>query len=282
MAKKSDYPVVRSGRINLSGPSTSTEAEINIERFLSKTNRRLYRQARNYRVKLDIDTDATHGYEVYALADNWMNARAMKMAYAMYLENSEDERARIKGTNIARWQDFRVMSGSGLQKYDPAQYDDHFNLEVLSAGEFNDTIVVDAQNVTRYFTWGTGSTTTYGILSEYDKAGNASASPQTGTGDMPYDDLMADDDAAMASSLQTRGNAPPYDQNGVLDGKQWVLIGVLNASTTAQKLSTGFFDAPCGFVLINPRGAPSVDVSKLTWTVQSGDYKGVHAPSMLE
>ena len=78
------------------------EVEVNIEQFLSKTNRRLYRQGRVYDVKLDIDADASITYDVFALSDSWMNQRAFKMAYDMYLENSEDERDRLKGFSFFR------------------------------------------------------------------------------------------------------------------------------------------------------------------------------------
>ena len=121
------------------------------------------------------------------------------------------------------------------------------------------------------------------MLEEYDKAGNAQASPSTSTGDMPYDDLMADDNATIAAALQVRGNAPPYDATGVSQDRQWVRIGTLSAGT-AQRLSTGFFKAPCGIVLITAGGAGTeiVDSAPLSWTVKAGDYKGVHAPSLLE
>ena len=44
-------------------------------------------------------------------------------------------------------------------------------------------------------------------------------------------------------------------------------------------MSTGYFTAPCGFVVIY---STSGNVGNLTFEVKSGDYKGVHAPSMIE
>jgi hypothetical protein len=101
---------------------------------------------------------------------------------------------------------------------------------------------------------------------------------------MPYDDLMSDDSAAMASDLQTKGNLPPYDATGVNAGEPWVRVGTLSAGASS-KLSTGFFNAPCGFVIITQGGGfenAIVQEEFLSWTVKSGDYKGVHAPSLLE
>lgn len=276
---KKQYPVTRTGRL---AAGTSGEFEINIEQFLSKTNRRLYRQARTYRVKIDVDADSTEKFDVYALASNWMNYRALKMAYDMYLLNSKDERERLKGTQVARWQDFRCLSGGSGPQANPVQYSVAQVAAALSSGEFALTLVVDAAGNSKEFTWGGGTISKYSILQEYDKAGNAQSSPNTSTGDMPYDTLMADDDATMANSLQILGENPPYDKDGVLDGTQWVKIATIDAASQSQRLSTGFFDAPCGFVVIQQVNGTADKSGDLQWTVQSGDYKGVHAPSMLE
>lgn len=288
MASK-NYPVIRT--VGLDSPSGGTprpQIEVNVEQLLSKANRRLYRHGRKYEVKLDLDAQAPGIYTVYALSDSWMNERAFKMAYNMYLENSEDERDRIKETNVARWEDFRTQSGFTGQfavanplLYNGPAYADRVP---LTTGEFATTFVVDKAGVSKAFTWGGSSASRYSILGEYDKAGNAQASPVTSTGDMPYDDLMADDSAALAGMLQTSGNSPPYDAAGVNAGYPWVKVGELTATANGQKLSTGYFTAPCGFVLISG-GADGEDVVPLRYlnlTCKSGDYKGVHAPSYLE
>jgi len=277
------YPVVRSGRMDYTGPGITPQIEVNIEQFMSKVNRRLYRQSRCYSVKLDLDPTATQTYNVYALSDSWMTERALKMAYDMYLENSEDERDRLKENAIARWEDFRVVSGLSFQQVNPVQFSNSLAPTQLASGEFSITTVEDKTGSTRSFTWGAGTASRYSIPGEYDKAGNAQPSPDTSTGDMPYDDLMADDSATMASNLQLRGNLPPYDAVGVNEDKQWVKVATLATGAT-QRLSTGFFTAPCGIVLITAgaAGAEVVNAATLEWTVKAGDYKGVHAPSLLE
>lgn len=276
---KQYYPVTRTGRL---AAGTNGEFEINIDRFLSKTNRRLYRHARTYRVKIDLDADSTEKFDVYALASNWMNYRGLKMAYEMYMLNSEDERERLKGTQVARWQDFRTISGGSGPLANPVQYNATQIGTALASGEFALTLVVDSSGNSKEFTWGSASISKYSILAEYDKAGNAQSSPNTSTGDMPYDTLMADDDAVMANSLQVLGENPPYDKDSVLDGTQWVKVATIDAASQSQRLSSGFFDAPCGFVIIQQQTGTADKSADLSWTVQSGDYKGVHAPSMLE
>lgn len=280
MAKK-QYPVVRHGRLD-TAVSTSGEVVVPIDQFMSKTNRRLYRQARTYRVKINLDTGSSQRFQVYALANNWMNHQALKMAYAMYLKNSADERERLGSSTVARWEDFRVDHGSSAPVANPVQFDVNFNPFQLTAGDFATTVVVDANNTAKNFSWGAPTPSKYSLLQEYDKAGNASTSPTTSTGDMPYDNLMSDDDAAMADALQTRGELPPYDANGVLASSPWVLIGEIGASSQVQQLSTGFFDAPCGLVLLYPVPGTADSLASVSWEVQAGDYKGVKAPSMLE
>lgn len=287
-AKKKTYPVIRSGRMEIPvGPSPQPQMEVNVEQLLSKVNRRLYRHAREYECKIDIDPTSSQTYHVYALSDSWMNERALKMAYAMYQENSEDERDRLKDANIARWEDFRTQSGfTGVFSVaNPVLFSspNHGGVQVLTGGEFSTTFVVDAAGNQKAFTWGASSASRYSILEEYDKAGNAQNAPSTSTGDMPYDDLMADDSATLGGLLQTSGNQPPYDSNGVNADRPWTKIAELSAGA-AQKLSTGFFKAPCGYVLISA-GADGEEIPVaryVQWTVKAGDYKGVHAPSYLE
>jgi len=290
MARKGQkhYPVVRKGKIFRPTPDPiGPNVEINIEQLLSKVNRRLYRQARTYEVKIDLEANVSGSGQVhvYALADNWMNSQAMKMAYAMYLENSESERARLDEQQIARWEDFRVMSGSNITQVDPLQYDAGFNGVPLTAGEFALTQVVDAAGVTKEFTWGPASGSRYSLLEEYDKAGDAQPAPSFKTNDAPYSDLMADDSQAMALDLQNRGDLPPYDATGVLAGSPWVRVATLSTGSS-QKLSTGFFKAPCGIVILDAQSTggagANVNTEALAWEVKGGEYKGVSAPSMLE
>ncbi|MDA7866258.1 hypothetical protein N9A70_05735 [Akkermansiaceae bacterium] len=214
-----------------------------------------------------------------------MTERALKMAFDMYMLNSEDERDRLKENSIARWEDFRVISGLvgvTAQLADPAQFSNALVQTRLTAGEFANTRVFDAAGVAKNFTWGVATPSRYSIPEEYDKAGNAQATPQSSTNDVPYDDLMADDNALMAADLQNLGNLPPYDQNGVNGDRQWVKVASLATGAT-QRLSTGFFNAPCGIiVLAAPNLTDVVNADTLSWEVKAGDYKGVHAPSMVE
>jgi hypothetical protein len=276
------YPVVRSAQIDVTGPITSTTAILKIGDLMSKVNRRLYRQARNYEVKIDLDVDAPGVYEVFAISDTWMNQNALKMAHDIYLDNTDDERERIKNAAMARWNDFRVLPGVTGQEYNPALFDASLALTQLTVGEFQNTRVQDQTGTLRNFTWSpTPTASQYSIVGQYDLAGDTGSNPSAVTGDMPYADLEADDSAQLGADLQTFGNLPPYD--GVTSNQATPFVKVATLGTNAagsQKLSTGFFTAPCGFVFIT--NVNLSDAPFITWTVKSGDYKGVHAPSMID
>lgn len=241
---------------------------------------------RYYELSISIDSEGNDkNYTVYTLSDDWMVEKGFKMAYDHFMKATKEERAAL-GTQTARWEDFRVRSGVVHDELHSTKYDQALNDFVLSQGEFALTEVTDAAGTQRVFTWSASPTgTEYGILIEYDKTGNAQSTPDSASSTGPqvaYENLTDDMDGTQAFDLQSRGNLPPYDQNGVNAGTPWIRVGVLRTGTGGeQRLSTGNFVAPCGLVLITSN-SPVDDFGNVAFKVKSGDYKGVHAPSMLE
>lgn len=277
---KKHYPVVTQMPLS-SGAAANTA--VDTARCLSVVNRRLYRFGRNYEVKVDLRNDYVGQVEVFALRDDWAVQKAFQMAYQEYLKNTEEERKNLSSNMIARWEDFRVRDGLTLAKNDarPVLHTPAGAASVLSAGEFAFSNVVDGAGTERTFTWGAGAADRYGILEEYNKMSNTQVDPSIVVNDAPYVDIDTDVDEVTHDNLQTDGNQPPYDQNGVNGASPWVRIGVLGSTAGSQKLSTGFFTAPCGLVLMKGFGETTESYSA-TLVVKTGDYKGVHAPSMLE
>lgn len=274
------YPVVRKAPIS-SGSAANTL--VDTARHLSVLNRRLYRFGRNYEVKVDIRNDTGGQISVFALRDDWAVQKAFQMAYKEYLENTSDERKKLGSNQVARWEDFRVEDGLTLAVNNsrPVMHQAGGGSSVLNAGEFALSKVVDGGGQERTFTWGAGSSTKYGLLEEYDKVANSHDTPDQIVADAPYANIDTDVDDATHDNLQSDGDAPPYDKTGCNATTPWVRVGVLGQTGGAQKLSTGYFTAPCGLILLagfsdTGSGYP-VDVE-----VKSGDYKGVHASSMLE
>lgn len=282
--KQSHYPVQRGAHLTVSGVSSNIIKLLDVGQELSKLNRRLYRQGRYYNVSISMDSDGSDkNYTVYALRDDWMVQKGYRMAFQAYLDATADERAHMSSKQIARWEDFRVLAGITSDPVFATQYDPALTGFTLALGEFANSVVVDAAGTNRTFNWSpAGSASTYSILEEYDKVGNAFAEPQTKTSDAAYTGLVDGNDQAAANDLQTAGDLPPYDQNGVNAATPWTRVGVLRSGAGGeQRLSTGFFTAPCGLVLIVPNSL-SDDMGNVAFEVKGGNYKGVHALPMAE
>jgi hypothetical protein len=279
--KTKHYPVVRSAE--LSGTVENTALRIlQVDRELSKLNRRLYRMGRYYQAKIDMRPTGDGAYEVYALRDDWAVQKAFQMAYDQYVKNVSDEKANMSKTQLARWADFKVATGATGALLLSKLHDPTGAASILTNGEFSLANVVDQAGTTRTFTWSPApAATEYSILNEYDRAGDAQDTPDNLAAPGPYEDIDADTDAATYDHLEQDGNQPPYDRNTVNQASPFVRVATLGAAAGVQRLSTGFFTAPCGIVLIvGPNASWNSDL--MTMTVKSGDYKGVHAPSMLE
>ena len=283
-AAKKHYPVVRGSFLG----STSENAAVRVfdtARALSVINRRLYRYARVYPVSISMIPTATQTVEVYALRDDWAVHQGLKMAYEQYAKNTEDERQNL-GKETARWEDFRCDDGVAAISNTllPKLHDGTFTGtgSILSAGEFALSNVVDQANNRRTFTWGTPSATQYGILVEYNKTGNAQSDPSIVVNDAPYVDIESDVNELTHDDLQTDGNAPPYDANGSNESTPWVKVATLGAGAAGQqRLSTGFFNAPCGLVVL-VGNSNDWNSDEMMFEVQKGQYKGVGGMSLLE
>jgi hypothetical protein len=253
-------------------------------RNLSVLNRRLYRYGRNYNVKVDVRHDyAGPAIEVFALRDDWAVQKAFQMAYQEYLDNTMDERENLSSQQIARWEDFRCRDGLTIAKNDarPVLTTPAGAFSTQNEGEFFNSIVVDGAGTQKTFTWGAGAADRYGILEEYDKTANMFTAPDTRPSDAPYENIDTSVDEVVHDQLQLNGDVPPYDQNGVNADTPWVRIAVLGGTAGTQKLSSGFFTAPCGLVLLKGFGETS-EAYSVELEAKAGDYKGVHAPSMIE
>jgi hypothetical protein len=280
------YPVQR--KIDLSVASGSFNGTLvgDTGRLLSQVNRRLYRYGKMYQNKIDFDVPSNLAaeavVEVYALANTWDVQRAYALAKKVYDEAYTDERNMSTGQS-ARWSDFRVGSGvTGGINMVPQTYDNAtLAASVLNVGE-HDQSSVDKGGVETYFTWGAATANQIDIVNEWIESGRVSATPSTLSTTAPYEGVNSDQLSNLEQEhLADHGNNPPYSTNA--DSDQLVKVATIYFRPGAiglSKLSTGFFDAPCGlFVLKTNLALPTGSV---TLTVKSGDYKGVHALSMCQ
>lgn len=255
-----------------------------VARNLSVSNHRLYRQGKTYSCKIDLDAGTTSStFAVFALRDTWMMQKAWQLARSTYLRATADERAVMSPSKIARWEDFRVtvdISGWTGGLLLPNHYDQGMAGAADTAGEFSLSTITNPDGVTqRNFRWGTTVGTSWGILDEYDKSGQTDPKPGTTEADNPYQGATPGVQELQMDDLAQDGNVPPYSAITMND-RLWVKVGELNATAAHGKLSTGFFNAPCGLIVIQPITPNTTVPGTLSLTVQSGDYKGVKAHNL--
>ena len=288
---KNHYPVVR--KFLMTQQLSSGLQCIRVDRELSGQNRRLYRQSRVYRCKVDVVGDRAQSVDVYKLRDSFMlhkgYARAMEEWNKSY-ETAEDV---VKETAKARWRDFKIS-------IKPFATDVFMASETISAngtGAAATATVVDEYGLSVAYT-GTGGNSrdfglfadsnTFDIIGEYNKEGNVQLQPSSATAEAAYEELQTDLHDAEVVNLQASGNAPPYDADNAGAGQILEYVGTIFIDPTngISKTSTGFFDAPLGaiycmgtFGAVTSLSGVSANVSV---EVQGGDYKGVKAHAYVD
>ena len=269
--------------------STSNINIMDVPQYLSKVNHRLYRQSRSYRCKINVTKPTTRGMvDVYALRDTWFLQKAYQMAKDTFDKNTAEERSGMSPKSIARWQDFRInihpKAGVTYNDLKPAIRDDTLTLQDLSIGEFELSLVHKEDGTAMSFGLFDITNSRWSIVDEYDTAANTDESPEdeTGLNLSAYSGLDDDNQDASRQHLSTAGNAPPYDSNDLNGSRLFrkvATIGGDNSQTgLTNKLTTGFFDAPLGAILLVTADSPG----SIELEVQAGDYKGVHAETYID
>ena len=269
--------------------SDDTNAVIRTDRVLSQMNHQLYRQSRNYCVKLDLDPSENLTVDVYALVDTWWLRKAYAFAKSVSDKNLMEELEQA-GATKARWHDFRVDHGLGFD----------FQKDMVAGGsttpgtwvaytgnqEYIMSQVHDAGSTQRTFAFlGAGSATEYNIIDEYDLTANTDRTPAVSLSNVAYDGLDDAIDDGAFDHVKADGNDPPYNKDNLENGVL-VRIATLTAAPTGPqgytKLSTGYFNAPAGLIVLQSSTNMTNQYPQLTLSVKEGNYKGVHAPNMLE
>lgn len=286
------YPVQRRIPLGVDGANLTGTVVGDAGKLLSIANRRLYRYGNMYQMKIDLHTSVTQNadieVEVYALRNTWDVQRGFALAKKTWDESSEEEREN-SGSNIARWRDFRMEHGvTGATIVDPVIYDNaSLAANVANVGEHLES-VVDKGGVQTFFTWGNADANSIDVMGEWVHAGQTSTEPSgSGSSTAPYDGVNSDQqsDIEMAG-LSGRGNAPPYQSTSDTDCLVKVATLFIRPGTAPsnagglQKLSTGYFDAPCGLFVL--KFNTSLANGRVDLVCKSGDYKGVHALSMCQ
>lgn len=261
------YPVCRT-----EPTAPGVNMKVDGPRLLGSNGHRLYRQCGNYRMKIDLlDSAETPVVRVFALANHWFVKRAIQTARDVHDTAMAEERAL---TGQSRWYDFRIDDNTGAESLLHCAASTAFGspTAIPMAGEAPVSLIEDVAGTPRSFVLQGAGATNYQIFAEYDKLGNTANDPVlASTGG--YDGAVATIESENSANLQEFGNTPPYNSTNLLD-QVFVEVGTLYRQPSgAQRLSTGFFDAPLGLVFLQYASTglnPGLAVE-----FASGKYKGV-------
>lgn len=292
--KNKHYPV--QNEILFSSPAGSGLTVIRADEGLSGLNRRLYRQNRVYRVKVDMvgsPNNSPNRVDVFRLRDTFMLQRGYELAMREWNKSFEEADEVVKDSVKARWRDFRIdvrphigdtlsspqnlrSSGTGA------------TVQPVTIDEFNNSIAYTPAGASRDFGL-KSDVNTFDIISEYNKVGKVQPDPTVATTTAAYGELQTDLNDAMVQTLQSDGNNPPYDADDhhPLDVLEYVGSIYLNTADGLSKLSTGFFDAPLGAIYLFGQGNTCLGIDQgetplFKVEVQKGDYKGVRAHEYVD
>lgn len=285
------------------GSSGTGRGLVQVDRELSQMNEQLYRQCRNYRVRFKAwpvsTSEAT--YRFFTLPSNWFTMAAVRHAYKNWMESLEDSLE--SGGKFAKWYDWRIepkledgnsqLSAmiASMADIDTAGSDFQLTYEIMHPDEYAYSKTRDAAGTEHGFAVGSGSTSSeYNIMAEYQaKLTSTQPDSMVVTHEGSYADLHGTHDKEIKTSLAESGDRAPYDydRETVRDGvRNWVMKEVLVTDELQNSVSTRFFDAPLGIVIVvKDRDQSEIDIStsqpELVMEVQRGEYKGVFAPAIV-
>lgn len=292
------YPVQRCIPLSLAAPDTFPVAIVKGSECLSKVNYRLMREARIYRMKLDLTDAITGSVHVFALRNDYALRGAVKMAHSMWRKNTAEER---RQGGLSKWYDFKIDFGLG-ENVTPVPHVNVYlptnsgpvtsnvagvNVTNMSgvpytAGEFELSEVQSEDNgqVKTFTLKPSPLTSQWGILSEYNLRGNVDVSAPAET-DTPYAGLMDTHDPAVAQHLQEDGDLPPYNATTYGQDSPWVHVATIRSDSNGRLMSTGWIDAPLGVLAVASTGNGIPGEGELCLEFAPGDYKGVKSWSMI-
>jgi len=278
-------------KINLITDIVATDQLIRCDQLASEFNQQLFRQGRVYDVKLDLDYDGLDSITVWALNPTWIIRESWKLAFRKFNEHMREEMKVLKPANKARWHDFRVdptVIGAGIVKgvnWTAPGTGAAYNPVFTSDAEYQYTDINDEDGTTYYFTLGAHPTgSALSITTQYLANYHVTATPDDiADAQAPYSVLDDQLQHSNMTNLMKDGNNPPYDPDPGYNDRMWIKVGTLGTSPGGvQSLSTGYFQAPMGFVIINGYTQSEVANSTLSLSYKPGNYKGISARSMEE
>lgn len=273
-----------------------------MDRELGKMNNMLFRQCRNYTLRVGAWPGAAQErtYRMFTLSEEWFTHSAIKHAYANWLKSLRDKSP--VGASFAKWYDFRIEpkigdDNSQLEACVAEMTDggsDQVTWNVTYADEYAYSKTRDSGGTEKGFKIGVGGdSSVYSIFAEYQKSlTSKQADSNVVTHEASYTDLHDASDHLITAHLAESGDRAPYDldRETIGDGAvPWVMKEVLTVDPDGGQSNskTAFFTAPLGIVVIVKDGDQAeVDFSstepEIYIEVAKGNYKGVKSTPIVD
>ena len=315
-AKKT--PAVRYLRYNLVNSAqvgTETSHYIDLARDLSRVNRRLYRQGRDYHVKrITIvssnsgqsqgpspgDSYAQHAGRITAgtIAGGWVSRQAWKRGFATWNKMNELATMNVQGDISGTWSDFKVYLSNDMRTGTILTPVDNGG-NTYNAGDWDYSEMVSPDGTTGADPWllhmlgahvaGGGSGDTYtsvGLVQSYGE-GRATVDTdqpnvQSNVSDDPlvnlFDDGTVHDE--IIDDLEGQNDNAPYGTNNYPgDGGNAPKPIVVQQTTlgTDGKATMGGFSALCGLIELETTSPIASDTYSVLVELAPGSYRGLKA-----
>ena len=295
-------PAVRYLRYELTNsgtPGTETSHFIDLARDISRVNRRLYRQGRDYHVKriTVVSSNTPNGdnrISVGTMGTGWVSQMAWKRGFHTWQKMNDEASGQLAGDISGTWSDFKVhlsQDGRAATKLNPK---DNGGNDYLP-GEWDYSILVTPDGTTTDDEFNlhmlgdhlgaAGSRVSVGLIKSY---GESRATVQTGDPNVPsiasadplvnvFDYGTTIDD--VVDLMETQNDAPPYDINDYPGGDLNAPKPIVVQDTTIVdgKTTIGGFIARCGLLELETKSAIPSDTFSVLVELAPGNYRGIKA-----
>lgn len=305
-AKKSKTPANRYLRYELTNsgtPGNETSHFIDLAKDLSRINRRLYRQGRDYHVKkitiVSSNTPnsapgAENRVSFSTIGADWVTQQAWKRGFRTWNDMNKEATRNLSGDVSGTWADFKVYmtndmrSGTVLNPLDNG------------GNQYNSGEWIYSELVTPDGTTGAdpfqlhmlgnhnGSVGAWNSVSLVKSYGESRATVQTTDPNVPS--TVSDDPLVnvfdfgttvdeVVDNLEAHNDAPPY---GVAnypgdDGNAPKPIVVQDTTIVDGRATVGGFHARCGLIEIETKSSIGSDVFSVLVELAPGNYRGIAA-----
>lgn len=295
-------PAVRHLRYELTTsatPGNETSHYIDLARDLSRINRRLYRQGRDYHVKrvsiVSTDTPNQGNRISFATASgSWVARNAWKRGFQTFQNMNADATVQTSGDVSGTWADFKVYLSNDMKSGDVLQPIDNGGAAYLP-GEWTYSIMVSPDGTTSADEFSlhllgdhspaTGPLwTSVGLIKSYGESRATVVPGPTVPGEASDDPLVNVFDYGttideVIDNLEADNDEPPYDRlsypGDELNGGK---PNIAQDTTIVDGRSTvGGFTALAGLIEIEAKSTNPNDTISLLFELAPGNYRGIKA-----